>query len=428
MTPTISYPAHISAVTATESAREDLHGISQPDQTAVSERYSCSWDPSVFRPDRVVSCYSREIFSGETYLPDVSLKPGIGFQKPECGSWVRKLKSGDETRDIYHNCGRLGCPVCMPGTLTDKARDVEDRFNLYEQAKMDENAVLIPGERRNIDPRQFIFSISPAHTDELIAKVKRAFPGIEWGTKHQALFLDYYREEEDRAIKISGLIGGVKYYHDGRVQHPTTGSQGTRAKHLIGMEAKIAGNMTDTDASWKLYDHIRKQKNWHQYYYFSPHTHLIVHGMAIEAEEFEKLMPGWKYHNKGYVKNPGGLARYLSSHMAMVEDRKAVSWFGRLSSASLGKEGLKTHEQAQVHPVTGLPWIIVESVDPREVGGTYIISVTDYRGFFRTVHKRGPPKMKFPKTETTRRRMCPSEVHEKGILALSKYVDEYGRL
>lgn len=386
-----------------------------------------SWDPAVFRPAKVVSCYSGEIFSGESYLPNVSLKPGIGFQKPDCGSWVRKLKSGDEFRDIYHNCDRLGCPVCMPGTITAKGRDVEDRFKLYEQAKMAENAVLVPGERRNIDPRQFIFSISPSHTGELIAKVKRVLPG-EWSQKHATLFLDYYREEEDRAIKTAGLIGGLKVYHDARVKHPFTGAMGARAKHLIGMEAKLAGNMKDTDVSWHLYDHIRKQKNWSQYYYFSPHTHVIAHGVVIDADEFERLMPGWKYHNKSYVKNPGGLARYLYSHMAMIEDRKAVSWFGRLSSASLGKEGLRTYSQVQVHPDTKLPWIIFESVILEEVGRTYSIEVTEYRGFFRTGRKRGPPKIKFPKSETSRKRMCPSDVHEKGILALAKYCDDFGRL
>ena len=398
-------------------------GISQAQGGA-----ACSWDPAVFRSQGVVSCYSGEIFSGEKYQIYVSTKPGIGFQKPDCGSWVRKLKSGDEVRDIYHNCGSLGCPVCFEGELTDKAHDIEDRFDHYEQAKLREDAVLVPGEFRNVTPRQFVFTISPAHQAELIARVKRSLSG-EWGEHHYGMFLDLVREEYNQGLKFSGLLGGVSFYHDARVRHPGTGLTGTRAKHLIGMEAKISGNMTDHDASWKIYDHIRQQKDWSKYYYFSPHFHAISFGKAIEASQFEDLMPGWTYHNKGPVKNPGGLARYLMSHMAMIGDRHAISWFGRLSSRTLGKEELRTYEQPQVHPETGLPWMIIESVIPGEVGGQYHVTRTEYRGFFRTDHRRkakNPDALKFP--VGNKRLMAPSEVHEKGILAMAKYCDEHGKL
>jgi len=389
---------------------------------------TCSWDPTVFRPDVLVSCYSGEIFSGEKYQIHVSTKPGIGFQKPDCGSWVRKLQSGDEYRDIYHNCGSLGCPVCFEGELTDKAHDIEDRFDHYEQAKMREDAVLIPGEFRNVTPRQFVFTISPAHQAELIARVKRSFSG-EWGEYHHGMFLDLVRDEYNRGLKLSGLLGGASFYHDARVQHPGTGLTGTRAKHLIGMEAKISGNMTDQDASWRIYDYIRQQKDWSKYYYFSPHFHVIAFGKVIEASQFEDFMPGWTYHNKGPVKNPGGLARYLMSHMAMVTDRRAISWFGRLSSRVLGKEELRTYEQPQVHPETGLPWMIIESVIPGEVGGQYHVTKTEYRGFFRMDHRRkatNPDVLKFP--AGNKRSMAPSGVHEKGIQAMAKYYDEHGKL
>ena len=404
--------------------------IPSPPAQAVgrSPDYS-SWDPGVFRPERV-SCYSGEIFSGVDSLPGVSIVPGIGFKKTDCGSWVRKLKSGEDFKNVFHNCGRLSCTVCMPGELTDKGRAVENRFKLYEDAKTSENAVLIPGERRGIYPRQVIFSISPSHTDELIMKVRRALPG-EWGNKHAAMFLDIYREEEDRAVKISGLIAGLKVYHEARVQHPFTKSTGNRAKHLISLEAKLAGNLVDEDASWKLYDHIRKQKNWQQYYYLSPHTHVMGHGYLLDAEEFEKLMPGWKYHNKGYVKNPGGLARYLFSHMPMIDGRKSVSWFGRMSSASLGKIAIGApYHQVQVHPDTKLPWIIWDSIEPEEIGKAWSIEVTDYIGYFRQKKKRGLPKLKFPKSETVRPRAVEMSAYQRelGILAMSRFVDEYGRL
>lgn len=389
---------------------------------------SSSWDPAVFRPDHVVSCYSREIFSGERYETPVTSKPGNGFRKPDCGAWVRKLKSGDDVRDIFHNCGNLGCPVCMPGTITDKARDIESRFEHYEQAKTRENAVLITGEARHVKPRQFIFTISPSHQAELEAAVKRTIPG-KWGPDHHAVFMDLIREEYSRGLKLSGLVGGVSVYHDARVQHPDTGSRQARGKHLVLMEAKCAGNMKDEDPAWKIYDHIRKQKDWERYYYFSPHFHAIAFGKAIDAAEFEELMPGWTYHNKGTVSNPGGLARYLMSHMAMIPDRKAISWFGRLSSKCLGREELRTYEREEVHPETGLPWIIIDSTIPGEVGGTYRVTVTEYRGFFRTDHKRkkrDPDAVIF--RSSGKRSMAPPEVHVKGILALARYCDEWGKL
>jgi hypothetical protein len=404
----------------------------EPDHNA------CSWDPGVFR-QAVVSCYSGQIFSEEHYRIPVSQKPGIGFVKPGCGEWVRTIKSGDEFRKIFHNCDTLGCPVCMPGALTQKGRDVEDRFDKYEQAKKAENAVLIPGEIRGIKPRQFIFTMTPAHQAALIGKVIR-----NAGKRDPGAFLELAREEYMQAIKISGLIGGITVYHDARLQHPDTGSTGKRAKHLIIMEAKIAGNMTDEDPAWKIYDHIRQQEKPLNYYRFSPHFHAIAYGMAIPVAEFEELMPGWTYHNKGNVTNPGGLARYLFSHMAIIEDKKSVSWFGRLSSRNLGKEELRTYEKVEVHPVTGLPWIIVASTIPGEIGGTYRTTITDYRSFFRVKFKKPVLPLWLPwftpeqwdknlkktmiKTAPSPRPKTPPGIHEKGILALSKFVDEFGRL
>jgi hypothetical protein len=313
----------------------------------------------------------------------------------------------------------------MPGTLTDKAGDVEDRFDMYERAKLAENAVLVAGEKPGVIPRQFIFTMTPAHQVELVFRVKQMCNG----QFDQGIFLDIAREEYMEGLRISGLIGGLTVYHDSRLQHPDTQTQGKRAKHLITMEAKIAGNLTDEDPAWKIYDHIRKQKNPLQYYYFSPHFHTIAFGRAIEASLFEELCPGWTYHNKGDAKNPAGLARYLFSHMAMIADRKSVSWFGRLSSKNLGKEELRTYKRVEKHPETGLPWIIIESSIPEEIGSEYAVSVTDYRSFFRTRQHRKPPdrgKLKFPKMG--KRPASPSGIYEKGIIALVKYVDEYGRL
>jgi hypothetical protein len=114
--------------------------------------------------------------------------PGIGFQKSDCGAWVRKLQSGDAYRDIYHNCDRLGCPVCMSGVLDRKARAAGDRFSEYEKLLLDKGTVLVPGELRGVKPRYFLFTLSPDKVRDLVEQVCEEMPG-EWGEQHHALFL-----------------------------------------------------------------------------------------------------------------------------------------------------------------------------------------------------------------------------------------------
>ncbi|MDD2326184.1 MAG: hypothetical protein PHW63_09335 [Alphaproteobacteria bacterium] len=372
----------------------------------------------MFRPEKGCPAIAGFDFSGdETVIPPV-LVPGIGFKKPDCGAWVMKLESGREYRDIFHNCDSLGCPVCVDGAITKKARTAEERFLQYESAKLAENAVLIAGEIRHSTPRHIPFTVSPAHVAELWHRA---------GKKH-GVFLDLARAEFNQALRTSGLIGGVAVYHPNRVKHPGTGLTGSRAKVLITREAKLAGAMTDESPASALYAYIRKQKRPADYYYFSPHFHVTGFGMLINIEEFEKLNPGWTYHNKGNVSNVGGLLRYLFTHMGMIDDRHSVTWFGRLSSATLARDEIKTTYQTVICEKTGLPWVIVDSMDKTEIGKEYTEPFVEYRAFFRTSHKRGPPKIKWPKSETTRRRACDSSVHEKGILALTKHCDEYGRL
>lgn len=424
-----------------------------------------SWDPKVFQPDggstKAVSRYCGLQFSDED-LPPVSQKPGTGFSKEGCGKWVRTLKSGGYTKKIVHNCDVLSCPVCMPGAITQKASDIEKRFELYELAKISENAVLIPGEVRDVTPRHFVFTISPIHTAKIIHKMMRK-PGIFDNEKDLDLldpenFLDLVREEFKIALRKSGLIGGLYIYHDARVRHPDTGVTGSRAKHLIRREAMLCGTLKDEDPDWKIYDHIRKQKNSDRYYYFSPHFHVVAYGKIIDIKSFEAQMPGWKYHNKNSVKTPGGLARYLISHMAMLPNRHSCAWFGRLSSAVLGKTELKTVEKPVICESTGKAWIIVSSTITSEIGREYTEKVTIYQGFFRKKKRKyqkdgllpysldllkrlkaelteeeylsfkmeEPPKaLQLP---GTKRPICPPHVKEKGIKVLGQYCDEWGKL
>jgi hypothetical protein len=364
-------------------------------------------------------------------VPVIIPVPGIGFTKPECGAWVRKLKSGDLVRDIYHNCDRLSCPACMPGALDKKGRDAGERFDNYERLILLENTILIPGETRGKKPRHFGFTISPAKQAEYEARVRRKIRG-PWGEAHHIEFLDIFREDLQRILKTSGLVGGMVVYHPYRVRHPLTGATGARAKTLIVREAKLAGDMDDEDPEWKLYDHIRKQKNWAQYYYFSPHFHIIAYGIIQDVKEFEDENPGWKYHNKNIVSSPGGLARYLFSHQALFEngERRSVSWFGRISPAVMGKDEIRTVRKPVICEETKLPWIIIESTRVEEIGAKYCEDITEWKHYFREHRKRGPPdpdKIVFPRTGK-RRRASPFGIYEKGIDAMAAYCDEWGHL
>lgn len=379
---------------------------------------SSSWDPGVFRPARGYPAIAGFNFSEED-LPNSPVQvPGLGFSKPDCGTWIRKLKSGDEVHDIYHSCDTLGCPVCVERVITKKASAFKERFDHYEDAKHQVNAVLVPGEYLNVHPRHIVFTLSPTHIAQL----------WQVSGKNHAIFLDMVRSELNDIIKETELIGGAVIYHPNRVKHPDTGLTGRDAKTLITREAKIAGNMTDESPSGALYTHIRKQDHPDRYYYFSPHFHSIIYGKIMDSKEFQERYPGWKYHNKGDVPNVGGLARYLFSHLAMIEGRHAVTWFGRLSSAVLGVDELKITYQDVICEKTGLPWVIWESIIQEEIGKNYQEPVTEYRSFFRVHKKRGLPKIKFGSSETTLRRMAPSGIREKGILAMAKYCDEFGRM
>ena len=403
---------------ATEGSKTGApSGLSSLDRTGIT--VTPSWNPEVFKRNTGYPAIAGFNFTDVDYSIPPADVPGMGFVKPGCGDWVRKLQSADQVKDLYHDCGVLSCPRCADAVITRKARDAAERFEHYEQAKLAENTVLIPGEKRHANPRHIPFTLSPAHAAELWLK----------GGKTHAGFLRLARAELNDILHKVGFIGGEEVYHPDRVRHPETGATGSRAKRLITLEAKLAGKMKDDSPASALYSYIRQRKNAREYYYFSPHFHMVGYGTLPNKNDFDEAFPGWSYQMKGEVKNVGGLLRYLYSHMGMIEGTHAVTWTGRLSAAVLGTEGLRTIEQPVICPDTGLPWKIVDSVIPAEIGRTYTEPVTEYRCFFREKQKRGPPdpfKMKTGRAGP--RSSCPDWVREKGVLAMAAYCDEYGRL
>lgn len=426
-------PGLLSSVTSIATERSDPAGIranphghglasiaSPRNQTAVSVPLQGSWDPTIFKTGKTgYPAIAGFNFSGEKYRIQPTQVPGTGISKPDCDTWVRTLKSGDEVREIMHKCDTLGCPKCVDSAITKKARKAAEHFDHYENAKLQENAALVPGEYRRATPRHIVFTISPAHIAELWARAG----------KNHGVFLDMARAEYNEILKGCALVGGVTVYHGNRVRHPDTGLTGKEAKALLVREAMCRGNMKDDSPAAELYSHIRKQKNWADYYYFAPHFHFTGYGKVPDLDEFEEMFPGWRYHNKGNVPNVGGLLRYLFSHMAMIEDRQVVTWTGRMSRAVLGVEELRTTEHPVICEKTGLPWVIIDSLDKSEIGRTYTEPVTEYRSFFRCrkIRKnRAPGALVFPKQG--KRSMAPPDVHERGILAIARYCDEWGRL
>ncbi len=379
-----------------------------------------SWDPEIFKPkERGYPATEGFNFSDDNFKIEPADVPGSGFVQDGCGQWVRKLKSGDQVRDILHSCDRLSCPRCLDATITKKAHEASERFEHYEAAKISADAVLIPGEFRRAVSRHIPFTISPGHAAELWHQAGRTHPG----------FVKLARNEFNHILRSIGLVGCVAVYHANRVRHPATGLTGKKAKELIIREAKLAGAMKDDSPSWMMYAYISKQKNRREYYYFSPHFHVVGFGTLPGHEDFEAAFPGWSYHNKGNVPNVGGLLRYLFSHQAMIEGCQAVTWHGRLSRVTLGTEELRTIEKPVICEGTGLPWVIIESVILGEIGRTYTENVTEYRAFFRTKIPRGPPDpFRMRTRKAGPRSSCPDWVRDKGILAMASYCDEYGRL
>lgn len=295
------------------------------------------------------------------YVPTVALRPGIGHRALEDGKWLITGRCSENPEHevvlIRRSCDKISCPDHYKNYIREKGEDISARFEGYEKAKLQENAVLISGERRQILPRHIPFTVSPAHLAALVSGSRC----MKDGRFNESLFLDLFRAEFNRALKVSGLVGGCSVYHDGRVRHPETGADRTKGKVLLVRDAKRAGDMKDDSPAWHLYDHIRKQKNWREYWNFAPHFHVIGYGQLLEISEFEKKMPGWTYHNKGPVTMPGmtfGLSLYLLSHVAVIAGRHSFSWFGRLSQKSLGKDQVGVDIIPVLCPTCGAPLIV----------------------------------------------------------------------
>jgi len=296
------------------------------------------------------------------YRPE---KPANGIKTLECEKWMYTGKDANgNVKIIKHSCGRITCPVCYTDYLVKKADELDERFKGYARDVL--------GARR--DSRQIIFSMSPERVVVLARQAKN----------NSAILKDLYTAEYNETLAVSGLTGGVSFYHDCRVRHPGTGATGARAKMLIGREAKLAGFMADDAPKSQLYAWIAIQPNRDEYYYLSPHTHALVFGRILDIADFRKVCPNWIYKNKGPVKNVAGLVYYLMSHMAVIPDKRSVTGFGCMSSALLGRD-LVSEKIEDVLSPDGLPYFIVDAVDKSLIGKkiTRIVKLWFYKVLIR---------------------------------------------
>ena len=300
-------------------------------------------------------------------------KPGNGTKTSECEKWLYTGKDENgNVKIIKHSCGRITCPVDYPDYLIKKAGEIDDRFKGYVRDVLEVKK----------ESRQIIFSMSPERVLYLRESMSNNDP---------AIFLDLYRAEYNEMLKASGLSGGISFYHDCRVMHPGTGATGARGKMLIGRDAKTSGFMEADAPKSKIYAWIAKQPNRKDYYYFSPHTHAIVFGRILDIDSFRKACPNWIYKNKGPVKNVAGLVYYLMSHMAVISDKRSVTGFGCMSSALLGRDLISEKLEDELSP-DGLPYFIVEAVDPMMIGKkiTRIVKIWLYRKIVHGEQNKDP--------------------------------------
>lgn len=329
---------------------------------------SGSWDPSVFRPDGCGYPALADRNNSGVKLPVSAPKPGHGFKTPQCGVWLFTGKDENgNIKIVNHSCKTIGCPEDWTDYISEKAGDIEEKFRGYNEALTAYTAGLCKDFQgpRYQNPRQFIFSMTPGRVAEL------------WhiaGKNHEA-FLDTFRVAFKDALDVSGLAGGVIIYHDSRVRHPGTGATGARGKLLIIREAKLAGAMTDDSPASALYEYIAGQPNHEEYYYFSPHFHVIAFGRSLDTDIFKEQMPDWILKNRGDVKAVAGLAYYLMSHVAVLPSKKSVSWFGCMSSKNLRKE--KAGERIEdIFSPDGLPYFIVDAENKELIGQKMTRTIT----------------------------------------------------
>jgi hypothetical protein len=139
---------------------------------------------------------------------------------------------------------------------------------------------------------------------------------------------------------------------------------------------------------------------WRKAVRFSPHFHIIGWGWIAEEEGANKFFfhdpgdPGsisWTLVKIRTVKDSedlAGLTHYLTTHMSVIEGKKAISYWGCLSPLALKMVAEKKETEEELCDICGAPMIIYERGEPT---GMFVLKYNITRKYQITVPGVGPP-------------------------------------
>jgi hypothetical protein len=142
---------------------------------------------------------------------------------------------------------------------------------------------------------------------------------------------------------------------------------------------RIDGDEEDRPGGWRR---LRQLPNWKSMIHFSPHFHFIGWGWIAEEEGTNKFFfynpedrgkppeewrVSWtlvKIRAVTDLEDLEGLAHYLVTHMAVIEGRKAISYWGCLSPLALKLVFEKKETEEETCDICGAPMIVYEDGEP----------------------------------------------------------------
>lgn len=342
MTPSSSsYPAHISAVTATESAREDLHGISQPDQTAVSEREAYQQEWPYTYPDNIGSIDVRPSPDERAnWVPQVIKNYGVfvvgtgTIKDSRCGRFMPLQDDSAGAcpqRPNEHKpfvlpigCKRRECPDDFTRWSHQQARRLSNVTNGYLRAKFKHQAELVPGFVPRYLPDHISIHPPRALVVELVRRTEKALAdgGIEESDYHAGIefhriFQQKYQYEEKKALDKLGMKGCAVVYHPIRLK-----------KDQVDREADL---MNDSGR----YRQVLDKKTWIKEVKFSVHSHIVTDGSFLMSSEEFHDETGWTYRNHREIADIENLAKYLLSHAGANPGRHSIRYLGDYQKLSI---------------------------------------------------------------------------------------------
>ena len=347
--------------TATESARE-----LSSDQTAVSERYSCSWDLYPDHPD----FQDQDTASGAVpverstlqndpstypvtgsikirrensdFVPHVSInyplrESGTGRVKGAyCGtvrampgSTIGACKNNPGNHKplvIPNSCKRRECPECWPHWAKKAGKRVSGVLNGYLDAKYRNQRQLIPDfdipyspDHISVHPdRQTITRLVRETELQLLDKDPLHIDPDQF----HKLFTKKYRRAVDEILTLMGVSGCVEIEHDIRL--------------MSNKESDKADRACDANR----YREVLDREDWRDHVKFSPHSHIITDGCFIPLNSDELYeRTGWTYRNHRVISGVEGLVHYLLSHAPAREGIHNIRYCGTLNKHRLSVVG-----------------------------------------------------------------------------------------